>query len=177
MQAFKKVILAVLLIPVVVLIVSLFLPSSYRVERSLEMQARPEALFAQVSALKKWTNWTAWTAAKYPDMEVSFSGPESGVGATYTWDGKSTGHGVLKLTRAEPARGIGYDLAFDHGKYVSRGAIEYVPAGDGLKVTWSNEGDLGWNPISRIFGLLMDKMMGPDFEEGLRNLKQRLEAK
>ena len=177
MKALKTVILTVLSIPVLILSVSLFLPSSYRVERSLEMRAKPDAIFAQVSGLKNWTNWTAWTVAKHPDMEVSFSGPESGVGATYTWDGKSTGHGVLKLTRAEPDKGIGYDLAFDHGKYVSKGAIEYSPVGDGVRVTWSNEGELGWNPISRIFGLLMDRMMGPDFEEGLRNLKQRLEAK
>lgn len=177
MKPLKKVILAVLLVPVLILIGSLFLPSRYRVERSLEMRAKADVLFAQLSALKNWTNWTAWTVAKYPDMQVSFSGPESGTGATYTWDGKSTGHGVLKLTRAEPEKGIGYDLAFDHGKYVSKGAIEYVPAGDGLKVTWTNEGDLGWNPISRFFGLLMDRMMGPDFEEGLRNLKQKTEAR
>src|SRR5689334_4776188 len=97
MKAFKKVVLVVLLIPVVVLIGSLFLPSKYRVERSLEMRTKPDAIFAQVSGLKNWTNWTAWTVAKYPDMQVSFSGPESGAGATYTWDGKSTGHGMLKL--------------------------------------------------------------------------------
>ena len=177
MKTFKKVILVVLLIPVLILIMSLFLPSSYRVERSLEISAKPDAIFAQLGTLKNWTNWTAWTVSKYPDMQVSFSGPESGVGATYTWDGQSTGQGVLKLTRAEPDKGISYDLEFDHGKYVSKGAVEYVPAGEALKVTWSNEGSLGWNPISRVFGLLMDKMMGPDFEEGLRNLKQKLEAK
>ena len=46
-----------------------------------------------------------------------------------------------------------------------------------MKVTWFNQGDLGWNPVSRYFGLLMDKMMGPDFEEGLENLRRKAESK
>jgi hypothetical protein len=31
--------------------------------------------------------------------------------------------------------------------------------------------------MDRYFSLLMDKMTGPDFEEGLRNLKQKVEGK
>jgi len=176
MEAIKKVILAVLLIPTFISIAALLLPAKYRVERSLGMRAEPNAIFAQVSVLAQWTNWTAWPAGSVAPQQLSFCGPESGAGASCAWAGKSTGHGVLKLTRADPDRGVGYDLELDHGKYVSKGAIEYFPAGDGMKVTWTIEGDFGWNPISRIFGLLMDKMLGPHLEEGLRNLKQKIEA-
>jgi hypothetical protein len=35
---------------------------------------------------------------------------------------------------------------------------------------------LGWSPINRYFGLMMDGMMGPDLEKGLTNLKDRVEA-
>ena len=38
------------------------------------------------------------------------------------------------------------------------------------------QGDLGSNPINRYFGLIMDRMMGPDFEEGLNTLKGKVEA-
>ena len=41
------------------------------------------------------------------------------------------------------------------------------PAGDSCMVHWIVEGDLGYNPVNRYFGLLMNKMMGPDFERGL----------
>lgn len=177
MKSLKKVILAVLLIPVLLVIVSLFLPSKYRVERSVTMQAKPDAVFTHLNTLKKWPEWTAWTVEKYPDMKISFAGPEAGVGAIYSWEGKSTGQGTLKITRSEPNKGIGYDLNFENGKYVSTGDIALEPAGDSVKVTWSNEGNLGWNPISRFFGLFMDKMMGPDFEEGLRNLQKKVEMK
>ena len=42
--------------------------------------------------------------------------------------------------------------------------------------TWHNEGPLGMNPVARYYGLLMNKMMGPDFETGLHNLKVRVES-
>ena len=45
------------------------------------------------------------------------------------------------------------------------------PEGSGTRVTWTNEGDMGTNPVNRYFGLMMDSMVGPDFEAGLKNLK------
>jgi len=98
------------------------------------------------------------------------------VGATYSWDGKSTGQGTLTITKSEPGKGIGYDLSFQQGKFKSTGTITIEPAGEGFNVIWSNEGELGSNPINRYFGLMMDRMMGPDFETGLGNLKKRVEA-
>ncbi len=177
MKALKKIVLAVLLIPIVLILVSLFLPSKYRVERRVTMNAKPGAIFAQINTLKQWPEWTAWTVAKYPDMKVSFIGPEAGVGAGYSWEGKSSGRGTLKITRSEQDKAVGYDLDFENGKYLSKGAITLEPAAESVSVGWSNEGDLGWNPVSRFFGLFMDKMMGPDFEEGLRNLQKKVEAK
>jgi hypothetical protein len=177
MKPFKKILLIILSIPVLLLLVSLLLPSKYRVERTTVINAKPDAIFARINTPKQWPEWTAWTVAKYPDMKMTFSGPESGVGATYAWEGKSSGHGTLRLTRSEPDKLVGYDLEFEHGKYLSKGDFVLEPVGESVKVTWSNEGNLGWNPVSRYFGLLMDKMMGPDFEEGLRNLQKKAEAK
>jgi Polyketide cyclase / dehydrase and lipid transport len=177
MTLLKKLLLAVMVIPIAIIILSLFLPSKYRVERTVVMRAKADAVYAHVSTLKHWPDWTAWTTNKYPDMKNSFSGPESGVGATYHWEGQSSGSGVLKLIRVEPGKRLDYELNFENGKHVSTGAIVIEPEGETLKVTWFNEGSLGWNPVSRIFGLLMDGMMGPDFEEGLRKLQQRFESK
>jgi hypothetical protein len=177
MKALKRIVLIVLLIPIALVIVSLFLPSTYRVERRVTISARPGDIFPLINTLKQWPEWTAWTVAKYPDMKISFTGPESGVGAGYQWEGKSSGQGTLKLTKSEADKSIGYDLDFENGKYLSRGAITLEPSGESVTVIWSNEGDLGWNPVSRFFGLFMDKMMGPDLEEGLRNLQQRVQTK
>lgn len=176
MRILKKALLALVAIIALLAVVGFLLPSKYRVERSVVMRAKPEAVFNQLQTLKTWPEWTAWNVQRYPDMKTFFSGPEAGVGATYNWDGQSVGVGSLKLTAADPQKGIAYDLDFDSGQYLSKGEIKLEPSGEQLKVTWSNEGDLGWNPVNRYFGLMMDRMMGPDFETGLNNLKQKLES-
>jgi len=156
--------------------IGLCLPGTYRVERSVVIAAAPPAIFPAINTLKEWPTWTAWTVERYPDMKVHFSGPAAGVGARYAWEGKSVGHGELQLTRSDPAKGITFDLEFSHGKYISVGTIEMLPEASGTKVTCTNKGELGLNPISRYFGLVMDKMMGPDFQKGLDNLKQKVET-
>jgi hypothetical protein len=35
---------------------------------------------------------------------------------------------------------------------------------------------MGGNPVNRWFGLFMDRLVGPDFEAGLGNLKRVAEA-
>jgi len=184
MNALKRIVLVVLLIPILLVVVSLFLPSTYRVERSMMMNARAGAVFPYINSLKQWPEWTDyWSVAKYPGMEIGFgslAGPEAGVGASYVWEDKSakfTGPGRLRITTSEPDQGVGYELDFQNATYVSRGAIALKPMGESVNVTWSNEGNLGWNPVSRFFGLFMDAMMGPDFEEGLRNLQRKVEPK
>jgi hypothetical protein len=39
------------------------------------------------------------------------------------------------------------------------------------------DGTVSRNPLDRFFSLFMDKFTGPDFEEGLNNLKKKVEAK
>src|SRR5947207_9180769 len=176
MKVVKKVLLAAVVLVLIFLVIGLFLPSRYRVERSVVIQAKPTAIYGQISNFKNWLQWTAWNQTKYPDMQVKFDGPETGVGSGYSWEGKSTGQGSIKFTRAEPGKGISYDLNFEQGKYKSLGSITLEPSGESVKVTWSNEGELGANPINRYFGLMMDRMMGRDFEEGLNNLKRKVES-
>jgi hypothetical protein len=177
MKIVKRILLGLLVLLVVLLVVGFFLPGRYRVERSTVMHATTEAIFPYVNTLKRWPDWTAWNTKKYPDMKVEFEGPEAGKGATYRWDGKDVGKGSLTLTSSDPERGVEYDLNFENGKYLSKGALQFEPMTEGVKVTFRNEGDLGWSPISRYFGLMMDRFMGPDFEEGLANLKTTVEAR
>jgi hypothetical protein len=51
------------------------------------------------------------------------------------------------------------------------------PTGEATRVVFFNEGDFGGNPVRRYFGLIMDKMMGGEFEKNLIGLRQKLEPK
>ena len=133
MKIFKKILLGVLLIPILLVVISLFLPSHYQVVRRIRINAPPQAIFTNINTLKTWPEWTAWTVEHYPDMKISFAGPDAGVGATYTWEGKSSGNGMLKLTRSQPDQMVAFDLDVEHGKYVSKGTIGLEPSSNSVK--------------------------------------------
>lgn len=177
MRILMKTLLVIVALVVIAAVVGFFLPSSYKVERSASIKAKPDVVFPYLNNLKRWPEWTAWTKERFPDMSIAFAGPEAGVGATYSWEGESVGRGTLKITGSEPGKSIDYDLDFDGGKYLSKGTLKLAEEGDVVKVTWTNEGALGNNPVNRYFGLLMDKFLGPDFEAGLKNLQKQVEPK
>src|SRR5438105_11808852 len=123
MKLLKRIFLVLIGLVALLAVAGLFLPSRYRVERSVTVRTTPNAIYAQISNFKNWLQWTAWNQTKYPDMRVKFDGPESGVSAGYSWEGKSTGQGSIKFTSAEQGKGISYDLNFEQGKYKSLGSI------------------------------------------------------
>jgi len=151
------------------------LPRRFHVARSIEIHAPPEQIHAVVNRLHDWPTWTAWTQERYPDMKIEFSGPEEGAGAKQAWSGKSSGSGQIEFVTSSPTEGITYKFEFENAP--STGGIKFEPADkNSTRVTWYADGDAGFNPIARYFGLLMDRFIGPDFEKGLDNLKKKSEA-
>ena len=177
MKRWKKLLLGLPVFLVVLVSAGWLLPSTARVERSVLVRGQPQDVFSLVASLKRWPEWTAWTTNRFPDLTMRFEGPDTGVGATMTAAGKSSGDGTVKITAAEPANGITYSLDFDHGKQLFGGMIRYTNTPDGLRVTWTLDASLGGNPLKRWAGLAMGTLMGGDMDHGLANLKLKLEAR
>lgn len=176
MKLLKKLLIGLVVFIALFLVAGFLMPGSYTVERSLTINAKPDKIYPLIASAKRWPEWSAWNQTRFPDMTYNYSGPESGVGSESNWNGKSSGKGRMKMTKADPAKGITYDLDFEDGTYLSVGTISLEPAGDATKVLWVTTGNLN-GPVQRWMGLLMDKFMGPDFETGLKNLKEKTEAK
>lgn len=49
-------------------------------------------------------------------------------------------------------------------------AIDTRATDAGSLVTWNVTSDMGFNPVFRIFGLFMDRMLGKTYELGLKNI-------
>ena len=58
----------------------------------------------------------------------------------------------------------------------STGALTMEPDGPATRITWAMSGDVGGNPLKHYLALVMDRMVGPDFEAGLANLKTLAET-
>lgn len=174
MKALKIILLGLLGLCVLLGLISFALPSSYKVERSIEINAPMETVYPLVYDPKQWTRWGVWNR-RDPGMQVSYSGPPAGVGAKWAWISKSEGSGSMEFTATDFNKRIAYKIAFADHDGVFTGRLEFAPAGKGVRVSWIADGDMGANPLMRYFALAMDRMLGPDFEGGLKNLKELAE--
>ncbi|MBW8846828.1 MAG: SRPBCC family protein [Burkholderiales bacterium] len=170
MKALKVLLIAIVVLMAVCLAGGLMLSPKFTVTRTVQINAAPEKIYALIADPRGWKQWSAWNQ-RDPAMAVEYSGPASGAGAVWAWKSKSQGDGRMTFTTAEPPKRLGYELFFPDFGTTSTGDFRLDANGGGTQVTWSMNGDMGANPIYRWMGLFMNKMVGPDFDSGLANLK------
>jgi uncharacterized protein YndB with AHSA1/START domain len=162
--------LAILIAVVVVL--ALTKPATFRVERTTSIKAPPEKIFPLINDFQSWSAWSPYEK-KDPAMKRTFSGPPSGKGAIYEWDGdKNVGQGRMEITGSTPPSNV--TLALDFVKpFEAHNTVTFTltPQGDSTTVTWAMQGPAHFiSKVMQVF-INMDKMVGTDFEAGLANLK------
>ena len=166
---FKRVGLGVLLATLVVVVVGLFLPRTYTVERSIVIAAPQATVHEFCEDLEQWPSWTPWFKSD-PDLEITLGSRTRGEGAQQSWHGKGS-NGRLTFTRADPEWGVSFDLWLNGGSTRASCNMRYAVVDSGVQVTWDMTGDAGFNILDRFFGLMMNSVMGPMFDEGLARLK------
>jgi uncharacterized protein YndB with AHSA1/START domain len=152
---------------------------TYTVERSATIAAPPERIYEQIVDFHKWTAWSPWEEVD-PDLQRTYSGAESGTGAVYSWSGnKKAGQGRMEIVEAtEPSR-VRIDLRFEKPFKARNDTVFSIEPegaeGTGSRVTWQMSGKKTF--MTKVMGLFtsMDKMIGPDFEKGLRRLRETTE--
>lgn len=175
MKWFGRIALALIAVIGLLLAIGMLLPSAFKVQRTVEMAATPERIYPLIADPREWKRWSVWNR-RDPAMTMEYSGAPSGTGARWTWKSASEGNGEMAFTAAVPNERVDYALAFPDMGMRSSGQLRLEAAGTGTRVTWTNEGDMGANPVNRYFGLFMDRLVGPDFEGGLKNLEALVEG-
>lgn len=156
----------------IALLASLLMSSEWRVERSAEVPARPSKVMAFISLLPNWPEWTVWNTENIPELKVSYSGPNWGVGARQSWhDGAMVG--VLEVTDYDPGKYMEYNVDMDNGEFVMQCRIETVPVLTHSRVTWTCWGDTGGNPVDKLMMAAFKPLIGKDFQGGLDRLVER----
>lgn len=178
MKNIRKVIIVLVSLIVLLVVVSYFLPGHTVVSRSAEINAPVEAVYAQVSDFNNWNNWSPWYK-KDPSMKQTVTGT-AGMGKhLMKWESQKddVGHGSIEFDKVVENKSIDATLTFEDMGMNSTIIYRFEPTASGTKITWSDSATLGYNPMMRWMGLFMDKFMGPDFEAGLKNLKEFSEKK
>jgi hypothetical protein len=151
--------------------------SSFEVTRSTTIRADPARVHGLIDDFPRWTSWSPWEDLD-PNLQRTYTGPDSGVGAHYAWKGnRRAGEGSMEITGSAPDR-IEIELAFLKPMRNTQ-QVEFVltPTSGGTDVTWRMAGQhegFFMNLFSKV--MPMDKLIGRDFEKGLARLKATAEA-
>lgn len=144
---------------------------TYVVERQERINAPAPAILDRIVDFRRWGAWSPWEGLD-PNLQRTYSGPDAGTGAVYEWAGnRKAGKGRMEITGVEPDK-VTIDLQFlKPFKSHSTTVFGLRPDGDATTVTWTVTGPK--TLMTKIMGIFtsMDKMIGPDFEKGLQQLK------
>jgi hypothetical protein len=174
----RKVLLAILVLIAGLVLVIQSRPSAYHIERSVVVQAPAPAVYAHVADFHQWNAWSPWDKFD-PAMKKDYAGDPGAVGSSYQWAGNDkVGEGKMTITKIDPPQSAVVDLEFVKPFASScTSGFAFAPEGAGTKVTWWMDGKSTFmTKAMSLFGGDMDKMVGPDFERGLTQLKTVVEA-
>ena len=171
----KKILIFLVAVLILVAGVGILLPRNIRVERSVDIERPASLIYATVNSFQLFYKWSPWQSLD-PNMRQITEGARDGVGAKLVWSGNDkVGSGTQLITASTPDRSVASDI--DFGKMgVAKSTILLDPQNSSTKVTWTLDVDMGASPIGHYFGLMMDHMIGKDYERGLSKLKALVES-
>jgi hypothetical protein len=155
--------------------VAVGLPAHVTVQRAVVINAPESAVFPYLNDIHKFGDWSPWKL-RDPNLELAYSGPQQGKGATVAWhsDKRSIGSGSMEIVESNPNRTFG--LAVNYNGLEGTGGYDIAPSGSGSKVTWNFGYDTGSSPMRRWKGLALDGLIGAEYQAGLNKLKEKIEA-
>jgi hypothetical protein len=168
MQFIKLGLISVLGFFLLLMGLSLLIPSNQRVSRAINIGAPHARVLAAVEDLRAWESWNHFTSQSGLTNR-RLSTPSMGSGAFLNADQMK-----LTVTASRPD-----SMAMDWNQVDGRsfrGGFNFLQLRpDSLTVQWWFDFHLRWYPWEKLSSLVYDRQMGPVMEESLSELKRLME--
>ncbi len=156
--------------------IGLILPRHFSLERQIIISLSVEKLFDLLLDLEEFQNWSPWNESD-PDSQISFGEIKKGLNASFSWKGKKSGSGKMKIIEVDFPNKIKTQLEFEEGGRAFSSWI-FAPSAEGTSLTWDFQMDNEFDIFSRYFSyFFLENMLSKDYEKGLSNLKKYLECR
>ena len=174
----KKILIGLGAVVVIFLVIVVMQPNEFSLSRSIVINAMPTEVFSHVNDFHQWEHWSPWAKID-PSMKATYEGPASGEGASYSWIGNNqVGEGRMTITKSQPAELIHINLEFIKPFQATNLTVfEFKSEGQGTSVIWTMSGKNNFMAKAMCLFMSMEKMVGPDFEKGLAQMKMAVEKK
>ena len=103
-------------------------------------------------------------------LVMEFHGPREGIDAWSAWKARGA-HGVSRITASEADRRVVYIVNAKPGEFHAEGTIVLTPVAGGTEVYWRYGGNMGSNPLFKLWMLGYIREIKGGFDKGLHKLK------
>jgi hypothetical protein len=179
MKFFKKIIIVIISLITLVLITALFVNGEYHVEREISINQPNDIVFQYIKLLKNQDEYSVWKKMD-PNMKKTFKGEDGTVGFISAWSSKNekVGTGEQEITAIIENVRVDSKLRFKEPFEAEDNAYMATKptSSKQTKVTWGFNGKMDYPMNLMMLFMDMDEMLGPDLNNGLKNLKKILES-
>ncbi len=162
----------------IALITALFVKKEYSVERSIIINKPIAEVFDYIKLLKNQNNYSVWAKVD-TSMKKEYSGVDGTVGFISGWDSenKNVGKGEQEIVKITNGQRIDYELRFMKPfKAVNPAFMRTETISDTeTNVVWGFNGRMNYPMNLMLLIMNIEQMIGNDFENGLKTLKDILE--
>jgi len=164
----------IILIVVLFLVIPIFLPSNFHIERDIVVDKPVDVVFESAVDMNMRSKWDPWIEME-PEAKVTVNVTPEIIGSGYTWKGEVIGEGKITIQEFVPNKVIKSEITFISPQSMKSDIIwSFEEIEGGTKIIWAFEGTLSY-PMERWAGLFLDNSIGASFEQGLRNFKELVE--
>jgi hypothetical protein len=162
-----------------VLVVALFTKNRYTLKREVDIDRPTAEVFDYIKLNKNQKYYSKWLSLD-PNTKIEFKGAADGTpGAIFAFQSKNekAGTGEWEIKKVTEGEGIDFELRFLAPYVFTASGSMSVQALSPAKtrLTWIYHGGMDWPKNVMLLFLNMDKIIGPDIEESLGNIKRNLE--
>lgn len=178
MKILKRVLIVIVILIAIPLVAALFIKGDYAVEREVTIKKPKTEVFDYVKHIKNQNNYSVWNK-KDPAAKMEFKGEDGTVGFVSSWDSemKEVGKGEQEIKSIKEGERIDMELRFKKPFEATDYAYMSTEAVDSstTKVKWGFNGKMPYPFNFMCLFMNMDKMLGPDLQTGLDDMKGILE--
>lgn len=177
-KALKVAGLVILTMVVITLVVAIFVPRDYHLERSVTINATPDNVWPLVSSFSGQNKWSPFIK-KDPAVRITYKGRDGTIGSEYLWEGNDdVGKGKQIMTRLEPVTYVGTRLIFlEPVESEAEAFIRLESVAGGTRAIWGFNSSFPYPTNAMMLFMNLEEMVGKDYEEGLVNLKRLAEQR
>jgi hypothetical protein len=157
---------------VVIFLLSLLLPSTITVSKSVEINASAQAVKQQITGFGQWKNWYP----AFQDKNITVvQNPVSGTNLSSVSLIDTSGQKVTLILVDTTQNEIKIKVHSSSSTKVDYYFIMKHKADNQTELIWNVNTHLGWYPWKKIQGIFLDKFSGDQYVAALKDLKYAAE--